>query len=138
MTEKSFLYAGATRRVKPSAIRELFALLEKPDVISLAGGFPSEAALDLDGLREATKCATVRSPAAAFQYGSSEGYMPLRELIAQRAVERGVKLYAQDMAITTGSLQAIDLVTRGLVAPGDEVDVVLLKQIAQPWPEVME
>jgi DNA-binding transcriptional MocR family regulator len=123
LTENSYRYAGATRRVKPSAIRELFALLEKPDVISLAGGFPSQAALDLDGLRDATKRAMARSPATAFQYGSSEGYMPLRELIAQRAVERGVKLNAQDMVVTTGSQQAIDLATRVLVDPGDRVAV---------------
>jgi 2-aminoadipate transaminase len=123
LTENPSHYASATRRVKSSAIRELFALLAKPDVISLAGGFPSEAALDLAGLREATKRATARSPATAFQYGSSEGYLPLRELIVQRAGERGIKLDAPEVVITTGSQQAIDLITRVLVDTGDRVAV---------------
>jgi 2-aminoadipate transaminase len=123
LTESSHLYAAATRRIKPSVVRELFAPLGNPDVISLAGDSPSEVALDMDGLLDATKRATARSPATAFQYGNSEGYMPLRELIAQRAVERGVKLNAQDMVVTTGSQQAIDLVTRVLVDPGDRVAV---------------
>jgi 2-aminoadipate transaminase len=114
-------YSNATRRVQPSAIRELFALLARPDVISLAGGFPSAAALDLDGLREATKRATARSPALAFQYGNSEGYLPLRELIVQRARETGLRLDAAQTVITTGSQQALDLVSRVLVDPGDRV-----------------
>lgn len=123
MTANLFHYANATQRVKSSAIRELFALLEKPDVISLAGGFPGEAALDLNGLKEATKRATARAPATAFQYGNSEGYLPLRELIAQRSGERGIKLDAAEIVITTGSQQAIDLITRVLVDPGDRVAV---------------
>ena len=116
-------YAGATRRVTSSAIRELFALLARPDVISLAGGFPSKAALDLDGLRDATKRAMAQSRAAAFQYGSSEGYPPLREIIAQRARERRVKLDSSQVVVTTGSQQAIDLITRVLVDPGDRVAI---------------
>jgi DNA-binding transcriptional MocR family regulator len=116
-------YADATRRVKPSAIRELFALLSKPDVISLAGGFPSEGALDLDGLRDATRRATASSLATAFQYGNSEGYLPLREVIAERAAERGIKLDAPELLITTGSQQAIDLIARVLVDCGDRVAV---------------
>jgi 2-aminoadipate transaminase len=60
----------------------LFSLLSRPDVISLAGGFPSAAALDLNGLRGATERALILSVATALQYGNSEGYEPLRELIA--------------------------------------------------------
>jgi 2-aminoadipate transaminase len=116
-------YAGATRRVKSSAIRELFALLARPDVISLAGGFPSQTALDLDGLRDATKRAMAQSRAAAFQYGSSEGYPPLREMIAQRARERGIKLDWSQVVLTTGSQQAIDLISRVLVDPGERVAI---------------
>jgi len=116
-------FASATRRVQPSAIRESFALLSRPEIVSFAGGFPSAAALDLDGLREATKRAVGEAPAQAFQYGNSEGYLPLRELIAQRAKERGIKLEAQGLIITTGSQQAIDLITRVLVDPGDRVAI---------------
>ncbi|KLU27139.1 GntR family transcriptional regulator [Caballeronia mineralivorans PML1(12)] len=116
-------YASATRRVQPSAIRELFSLLSRPDVISLAGGFPSAAALDLNGLRGATERALISSLSTAFQYCNSEGYGPLRDLIAQRAKAKGIKLDASDLLITTGSQQAIDLITRVLVNPGDRVAV---------------
>ncbi|WP_218627225.1 PLP-dependent aminotransferase family protein [Caballeronia sp. dw_19] len=123
MTIETSSYASATRRVQPSAIRELFSLLSRPDVISLAGGFPSPAALDLNGLRGATERALISSLATAFQYGNSEGYEPLRELIAQRAKTKGMKLDASDLLITTGSQQAIDLITRVLIDPGDRVVV---------------
>jgi 2-aminoadipate transaminase len=123
MTIELSPYASATRRVRPSAIRELFSLLSRPDVISLAGGFPSAAALDLNGLREATEQALASSLATAFQYGNSEGYRPLVDLIAQRATARGIKLDASNILVTTGSQQAIDLITRVLVDPGDSVAV---------------
>jgi len=101
----------------------LFSLLSRPDVISLAGGFPSAAALDLNWLRGATERALISSLSTAFQYGNSEGYGPLRDLIAQRAKAKGIKLDASDLLITTGSQQAIDLITRVLVNPGDRVAV---------------
>lgn len=123
MTIETSRYASATRRVQSSAIRELFSLLSRPDVISLAGGFPSAAALDLNGLRGATERALISSLATALQYGNSEGYEPLRELIAQRAKTKGMKLDASDLLITTGSQQAIDLITRVLVDPGNRVAV---------------
>jgi DNA-binding transcriptional MocR family regulator len=123
LTIETSQYASATRRVQPSVIRELFSLLSRPDVVSLAGGFPSAAALDLNGLRGATERAVISSPASAFQYGNSEGYGPLKELIAQRAKEKGIKLDASDLLITTGSQQAIDLITRVLVDQGDRVAV---------------
>jgi 2-aminoadipate transaminase len=123
LTVETSQYASATHRVQPSAIRELFSLLSRPDVISLAGGFPSAAALDLNGLRGATERALISSLATSFQYGNSEGYEPLRELIAQRAKTKGMKLDASDLLITTGSQQAIDLITRVLVDPGDRVAV---------------
>lgn len=123
MTIETSRYASATRRVQSSAIRELFSLLARPDVISLAGGFPSAAALDLNGLRGATERALISSLATALQYGNSEGYEPLRELIAQRARTKGMKLDASDLLITTGSQQAIDLITRVLVDPGERVAV---------------
>lgn len=123
LTIQTSHYANAVNRVQPSAIRELFSLLSRPDVISLAGGFPSAAALDLNGVRGATERALISSLATSFQYGNSEGYEPLRELIAQRARTKGMKLDASDLLITTGSQQAIDLITRVLVDPGDRVAV---------------
>ncbi len=123
MTASSFCFSDSTRRVGPSAIRQLFGLLADPDIISLAGGFPAQTALDLDGLRDANRRALSHTPGIAFQYGDCAGYRPLRELIAQRESERGLKLDPQHLLITTGSQQAIDLTTRALVNPGDFVFV---------------
>jgi 2-aminoadipate transaminase len=119
LTIETLQYASATHRVQPSALRDSLPLLSRPDVISLVGGFQSAAALDLNGLRGATQWALISSLAAAFQYGNSEAYGPLRELIAQRAKTKGMKLDASGLLVTTGSQQAIDLVTRVLVDPGD-------------------
>lgn len=123
MTASSFPFADATRRVGPSAKRDFFGLLDRSDVISLAGGFPAQSALDLDGLLAATRRALSHTAAAAFQHGECEGYLPLREVIAQREAERGLKLDPRRLMITTGSQQAIDLVTRALINPGDPVFV---------------
>lgn len=121
MTVRSFLFADATRRVERSAMPPWPATPARTDLISLAGGLPAQAALDLDGLLDASRRALAQTAAAAFQSGECAGYRPLRELIAQREAERGVKLDAQRLLITSGSQQAIDLATRSLVDPGAHV-----------------
>jgi hypothetical protein len=101
LTVPPFRFADATRRVGSSALRDLFGLLNRPDIIFLAGGFPAQSALDLDGLLDATRRALSHTAGAAFLYGECAGYAPLRELIAQREAERGLKLDPQRLMITT-------------------------------------
>ncbi|MGC6389226.1 PLP-dependent aminotransferase family protein [Ewingella sp. S1.OA.A_B6] len=113
------LLAARMVRLKSSAIRELLKHSKMEDVISLAGGIPSSALFDFDGLREATQLAITEYAEHAFQYGLTEGSHTLRERIAELCEERGVVANADDIVVTAGSQQALDLVMRAVVDPDD-------------------
>jgi DNA-binding transcriptional MocR family regulator len=113
-------FADRLDNVETSAIRELFKLLGKPGIISFAGGFPDSAMFDVEGIREASARALSEEPGAALQYGATEGYNPLREQLADFMASKGVKgLNAEGLIVTTGSQQALDLVAKTLLNPGD-------------------
>ena len=113
-------FADRLNNVETSAIRELFKLLGKPGIISFAGGFPDSAMFDVEGIREASARALSEEPGAALQYGATEGYNPLREQLAAFMVSKGVKgLNPEGLIVTTGSQQALDLVAKTLLNPGD-------------------
>ena len=113
-------FADRLNNVETSAIRELFKLLGKPGIISFAGGFPDSAMFDVEGIREASARALTEEPGAALQYGATEGYNPLREQLAAFMVSKGVKgLNPEGLIVTTGSQQALDLVAKTLLNPGD-------------------
>ena len=117
-------FASRLDNVETSAIRELFKLLGKPGIISFAGGFPDSAMFDVDGLREASRKALAEEPGAALQYGATEGYEPLREQLAAFEAGKGVAgLQPHQLIVTTGSQQALDLLGKTLVGPGDKVIV---------------
>ncbi|MGY1600880.1 aminotransferase-like domain-containing protein [Geodermatophilus sp. SYSU D00815] len=110
--------------VASSPVRDLLALLERPEVISFAGGLPAPELFDLDGLRAAFD-RVLTSPAArrALQYAPTEGDPVLRELVAARMTARGLPTSARDLLVTTGSQQALTLVTTALLDPGAVVAV---------------
>ena len=113
-------FADRLNNVETSAIRELFKLLGKPGIISFAGGFPDSAMFDVEGIREASARALTEEPGAALQYGATEGYNPLREQLAAFMASKGVKgLNPEGLIVTTGSQQALDLVAKTLLNPGD-------------------
>jgi len=117
-------FADRLNNVETSAIRELFKLLGKPGIISFAGGFPDSAMFDVDGIREASNAALAKDPGAALQYGATEGFNPLREQLAQFMTSKGAKDVAPDqLIVTTGSQQALDLLGKTLIGPGDKVIV---------------
>jgi DNA-binding transcriptional MocR family regulator len=116
-------FADRLNNVETSAIRELFKLLGKPGIISFAGGFPDSALFDVDGIREASLAALAQEPGAALQYGATEGYGPLREQIAGFMNSKGAALAPEQLIVTTGSQQALDLLGKTLVGPGDKVIV---------------
>jgi 2-aminoadipate transaminase len=116
-------FADRLNNVETSAIRELFKLLGKPGIISFAGGFPDSALFDVDGIREASLAALAQEPGAALQYGATEGYGPLREQIAGFMNSKGATLAPEQLIVTTGSQQALDLLGKTLVGPGDKVIV---------------
>lgn len=117
-------FADRLNNVETSAIRELFKLLGKPGIISFAGGFPDSAMFDVEGIRAASNAALAEEPGAALQYGATEGYNPLREQLVAFMASKGAKDVAADnLIVTTGSQQALDLLGKTLISPGDKVIV---------------
>ncbi|SFB94950.1 DNA-binding transcriptional regulator, MocR family, contains an aminotransferase domain [Polaromonas sp. OV174] len=116
-------FADRLNNVETSAIRELFKLLGKPGIISFAGGFPDPAMFDVQGIQEASNKALSEEPGAALQYGATEGYQPLREQLAAFMATKGATVAASELIVTTGSQQALDLLGKTMISPGDKVIV---------------
>lgn len=117
-------FAQRLNQVETSAIRELFKLLGKPGIISFAGGFPDSALFDVEGIRAASNRALDEDAGAALQYGATEGYQPLRQQLASFMQAKGSKSVAADqLIVTTGSQQALDLLGKTMISPGDKVIV---------------
>jgi 2-aminoadipate transaminase len=117
-------FADRLNNVETSAIRELFKLLGKPGIISFAGGFPDSAMFDVDGIREAVNKALTEEPGGALQYGATEGYQPLREQLAHLMATKGCgDVTPEGLIVTTGSQQALDLIGKTMINPGDKVIV---------------
>ena len=116
-------FADRLKNCETSAIRELFKLLGKPGIISFAGGFPDPAMFDVEGIREASAKALADEPGAALQYGATEGYGPLREELAKFMAGKGVAVAPEGLIVTTGSQQALDLLGKTMISPGDKVIV---------------
>ena len=117
-------FADRLNNVETSAIRELFKLLGKPGIISFAGGFPDSAMFDVEGIRAASNAALTEEPGAALQYGATEGYNPLREQLAAFMTAKGANEVAADnLIVTTGSQQALDLLGKCLVDPDSKAIV---------------
>ncbi|MGL4230799.1 MAG: PLP-dependent aminotransferase family protein [Casimicrobium sp.] len=117
-------FADRLNNVETSAIRELFKLLGKPGIISFAGGFPDAALFDVEGISEASQLALKNDAGAALQYGATEGYQALREALATFMHNKGAKSLSSDqLIVTTGSQQALDLLGKTMISPGDKVIV---------------
>ena len=112
------------RGVASSPVRELLALLDRPEVISFAGGLPAPELFDVAGLRAAAD-AVLSGPGArrALQYAPTEGDPDLRTQVAARMTARGLPTAAADLLVTTGSQQALTLVATALLDPGAVVAV---------------
>ena len=124
-----FQFSEVAKRMQPSPIRELFRLTQQPGMISFAGGLPDPAAFPVGPFSD---CADVlsRDGRKVLQYGASEGYPPLREILLEMMAERlGYEPAADELLITSGSQQAVDLVARALLDPGD---VVVIEAPAYP------
>ncbi len=115
--------ARRSARMNPSIIREILKVTEKPGVLSLAGGLPSADTFPVEALKEACLRVLTDAPREALQYASSEGYAPLREWVAQHLHAQGLQLKADQVLITTGSQQGLDLVGKVMVDAGAPVAV---------------
>jgi 2-aminoadipate transaminase len=116
-------FATRLQNVETSAIREIFKLLGRPGIISFAGGFPDANLFDVEGIREASVKALADHPGVVLQYGATEGYNPLREQIAAYMASKDAKVDPTGLIVTTGSQQALDLLGKTMISPGDKVIV---------------
>jgi len=114
-------YALRTKGMKSSAIRELLKLTQKPEVISFAGGLPAPDVFPTQRFQEACRKVLEQNASQALQYGASEGYEPLREMVARHIARYGIKAKVENVLITSGSQQALDLIGKLLINPGDRV-----------------
>ena len=114
-------YAQRTQGIQSSAIRELLKFTQRPEVISFAGGLPASEVFPTERFREACCKVLDQKPRLALQYGATEGYEPLREMVARHIARYGIKAKSENVLITSGSQQALDLIGKLLINPGDRV-----------------
>jgi DNA-binding transcriptional MocR family regulator len=114
-------YAARTHGMTASEIRALFAVASRPEVVSLAGGMPNISGLPLDAVADSLHSLTSNQGTVAMQYGSGQGDPTLREQICAVMRLEGIDAHPDDVCVTVGSQQAVDLVTRIFCDPGDVV-----------------
>jgi 2-aminoadipate transaminase len=114
-------FAQRTQRMQSSAIRELLKLTELPEIISFAGGLPSPDVFPVEDFSHACHKVLRDQGAMALQYSTTEGYPPLREMIARHTARYGISVTPENILITSGSQQALDLIGRVFINPGDRI-----------------
>ncbi len=120
-TDWEAAFAQRTQRMRSSLIRELLQVTQMPDVISFAGGLPAPELFPVREFREACEFVLQETPELALQYGMTQGYTPLREFLAEKVQKYGVPATADNILITNGSQQALDLIGRIFINEGDTV-----------------
>lgn len=114
-------YAARIRDVRSSAVRDLFGAASRPDMISLSGGMPEVREVPAHAVADAAHGAIVHAGTQALQYGSSEGRVELRETIVELMAENGVRVSTDDIIVTAGAQQGLDLLAKTFIDPGDVV-----------------
>src|SRR3954468_17399966 len=115
------LFAARTKVMKSSAMRDLMAITERPEVISLAGGLPDTSTFPAESLAALTAKMAATGAARALQYAPTEGMAATKDCIAEVMAHEGASVDVEDLLVTTGGQQVIDLVCKTLVDPGDVV-----------------
>ncbi len=122
-TPWEYRYAHRTQKMGSSVIRELLKLTEQPDIISFGGGLPAPEVFPVKEFREACNYVLDHFGAQALQYSTTEGYRPLREMIARHTCRYMVEVTLENILITSGSQQALDFVGRLFINRGDYIVV---------------
>src|ERR1700754_1623684 len=117
----SGLFASRTRGMNSSAMRDLMAITAQPNVISLAGGLPDTTTFPAEDFAALMARVAVDASARALQYGPTEGLEEGKECIAKVMAAEGMHVETEDLLVTTGGQQVIDLVCKTLIDPGDVV-----------------
>ena len=114
-------FALRTDGMKSSTIRELLKLTQQPDIISFAGGLPAPDVFPVERFQEASNQVLKTDAKRALQYSTTEGYLPLRELIISEILGEDLNITPENVMITSGSQQALDLIGKILINPGDHI-----------------
>jgi 2-aminoadipate transaminase len=114
-------YAQRTQRMGRSVIRELLKYTQQPDIISFAGGLPAPELFPIAETQEAACRVLADGGVEALQYGPTEGFVPLRQFIVDRMARYGIRAKTENVVMTNGSQQALDLIGKLLVNPGDRI-----------------
>ncbi len=122
-TPWEYRYAHRTKQMGSSVIRELLKLTEQPDIISFAGGLPAPEVFPLEQFRQACNRVLEEFGPQALQYSTTEGYRPLREMIARHTRRYAVEVTPENILITSGSQQALDFIGRLFINRGDYIVV---------------
>jgi 2-aminoadipate transaminase len=118
----TFHFARRIEHAPASFLGELFRVSADPSIISFAGGLPSSALIDTEGIAAAAREVFTTDPEVALQYSTTDGYRPLREYIAERYKKRlGIPATADEIQIVNGSQQCLDLFAKIFLNPGDRV-----------------
>jgi len=120
-TPWEYRYANRTKRMGSSVIRELLKLTEQPDIISFGGGLPAPEVFPFKEFQAACNYVLENEGAQALQYSTTEGYRPLRDMIAQRIARYAVTVSPENILITSGSQQALDFIGRVFINQGDHI-----------------
>ena len=114
-------YADRMKTMRSSAVRDLFAAASRSDIISLSGGMPDISALPLDQVAEAAKNVILDEGLTALQYGGTNGRIQTRELVCEMVKDMDIDAQPENVIITTGAQQALDLIPKTFVNPGDVI-----------------
>jgi 2-aminoadipate transaminase len=114
-------YALRTRGMTSSAIRELLKLVEDPEIISFGGGLPAPEVFPVAQIEAAARRVLETHATTALQYGTTEGYLPLRELLVRHMARYGIEVTPANVLVTSGAQQALDLVGKLFVNSGDRL-----------------
>ena len=114
-------FANRVNAMTSSVIREILKLTANPDIISFAGGLPSPDVFPIEEFQEACDMVLSEAGKQALQYSTTEGYLPLREMVARHTSRYGIKVAAENIVITSGSQQALELIAKIFVNPGDRI-----------------
>ncbi len=114
-------FASRAAHMKPSEIRSLFAVASRPEIVSLAGGMPNLSDFPMPMMADVMSKLILSNGAEALQYGSGQGHPKLREQICEVMALEGIRANPDDVLVTTGSQQALDLISRIFIDPGDVV-----------------
>ncbi len=113
-----YRYAQRTQRMASSMIRDLLKLTEQPGIISFGGGLPAPEVFPVEQIADAAARVLRDLGATALQYGTTEGYLPLREMIARHTARYGLEITTDNILITSGSQQALDLLGKVFINRG--------------------